>query len=30
MRRIMDHNSQKLYELLPDEWLKSRNQKVGS
>jgi transposase len=27
MRRIMGHNSQKLYELLPDEWLKSRNQK---
>ena len=26
MRRIMGHNSQKLYELLPDEWLKSRNQ----
>ena len=25
MRRIMGHNSQKLYELLPDEWLKSRN-----
>jgi transposase len=22
MRRIMGHNSQKLYELLPDEWLK--------
>ena len=27
MRKIMGHNSQKLYELLPDEWLKSRNQK---
>ena len=27
MRRIMGHNSQKLHELLPDEWLKSRNQK---
>lgn len=27
MRRIMGHNSQKIYELLPDEWLKSRNQK---
>ena len=26
MRRIMGHNSQKLYELLPDQWLKSRNQ----
>jgi len=26
MRRIMGHNSQKLYELLPDEWLKSRTQ----
>ena len=26
MRRIMGHNSQRLYELLPDEWLKSRNQ----
>jgi transposase len=30
MRRIMSHNSQKLYELLPDEWLKSRNQKTIS
>jgi transposase len=30
MRRIMGHNSQKLYELLPDEWLKSRNQKPVS
>lgn len=30
MRRIMGHNSQKLYELLPDEWLKSRNQKFTS
>lgn len=28
MKRIMSHNSQKLYELLPDEWLKSRNQKI--
>lgn len=27
MRRIMGHNSQKLYELLPDEWLKNRNLK---
>ena len=27
MRRIMGHNSQKLHELLPDEWLKTRNQK---
>lgn len=26
MRRIMGHNSQKLHELLPDEWQKSRNQ----
>jgi transposase len=26
MRKIMGHNSQKLHELLPDEWLKSRNQ----
>lgn len=25
MRRIMGHTSQKLYELLPDEWLNSRN-----
>lgn len=25
MRRIMGHNHQKLYELLPDEWLKNRN-----
>jgi transposase len=24
MRRIMAHNSQKLHELLPDEWLKNR------
>jgi transposase len=24
MRRIMDHNSQKLHELLPDEWLAAR------
>jgi len=23
MRRLMSHNSQKLYELLPDQWLKS-------
>jgi transposase len=30
MRRIMGHNSQKLHELLPDEWLKSRNQKPVS
>lgn len=30
MRRIMGHNSQKLNELLPDEWLKSRNQKASS
>jgi transposase len=30
MRRIMGHNSQKLYELLPDEWQKSRNQKPAS
>lgn len=27
MCRIMGHSSQKLHELLPDEWLKSRNQK---
>ncbi len=26
MKRIMRHNSQKLDELLPDQWLKSRNQ----
>lgn len=26
MRRIMGHSNQKLHELLPDEWLKSRNQ----
>ncbi len=26
MRRIMGHNSQKLSELLPDEWLKNRTQ----
>jgi len=24
MRRIMSHNSKKLYELLPDNWLKAR------
>lgn len=30
MRRIMSHNSQKLYELLPDEWLKRRNQNIIS
>lgn len=29
MRRIMGHNNQKLHELLPDEWLKSRNQKLA-
>jgi transposase len=28
MRRIMGHNSQKLYELLPDHWLKSRQQPI--
>jgi transposase len=27
MRRIMGHSNQKLHELLPDEWLKNRNQK---
>jgi transposase len=26
MRRLMSHNAQKLYELLPDQWLKSRQQ----
>lgn len=26
MRRIMGHNIQKLYELLPDQWLKTRQQ----
>jgi transposase len=29
MRRIMGHNSQKLYELLPDQWLKSRQQPIS-
>jgi hypothetical protein len=29
MRRIMSHNSQKLYELLPDHWLKSRQQPIS-
>jgi transposase len=29
MRRIMGHNSQKLYELLPDHWLKSRQQPIS-
>jgi len=28
MRRIMSHNSQKLYELLPDHWLAARQQQV--
>lgn len=27
MRRIMGYNSQKLHELLPDEWLKNHHQK---
>jgi transposase len=27
MRRIMSHSNQKVYELLPDEWLKIRNVK---
>jgi transposase len=26
MRKIMAHNNQKLYQLLPDEWLKNRHQ----
>lgn len=30
MRRIMGHNSQKLHELLPDQWLKNRNQNLIS
>lgn len=30
MRRIMSHNSQKLHELLPDEWLKARQQTTKS
>jgi transposase len=30
MRRIMGHSNQKLHELLPDEWLKSRKAKVSS
>jgi transposase len=28
MRRIMGHNSQQLHELLPDEWLRIRQQNV--
>ena len=28
MRRIMGHNSQKLHELLPDQWLKARQQSL--
>jgi transposase len=24
MRRLMSHNSKKLYELLPDQWLRAR------
>lgn len=30
MRRIMSHNSQKLYELLPDQWLKIRQPNFSS
>ncbi len=30
MRRIMSHNASKLYELLPDEWLKAHNSKPPS
>jgi transposase len=30
MRRLMGHNNLKLHELLPDEWLKNRNQKPVS
>jgi transposase len=30
MRRIMGHNSQKLYELLPDHWLAARQSKKSS
>lgn len=30
MRRIMGHNVSKLYELLPDEWLKAHNSKPPS
>ncbi len=26
MRRLMGHNAQKLYELLPDEWQKARQE----
>lgn len=29
MRRIMGHNNQKLYELLPDEWLKNHQQQAA-
>ncbi len=29
MRRIMGHNSQKLYGLLPDQWLKSRQHPIS-
>jgi len=29
MRKIMSHNSKKLYELLPDHWLSSRLQKAN-
>jgi hypothetical protein len=29
MRRLMSHSNQKLHELLPDEWLKIRNQKTS-
>jgi transposase len=30
MRRIMSHSNQKLYELLPDQWIKNRLQKTNS
>lgn len=30
IRRLMSHNSQKLDELLPDQWLKSRQQSICS
>lgn len=29
MRRLMGHNAQKLYELLPDEWQKTRQEAAG-
>ena len=29
LRRIMSHNSQKVYQLLPDEWAKTQEVNMG-